>query len=135
MIPAAVFAPEQDFEIIQYPGHTFKLDINKARITGFTDGIEAVKQTVYLILNIERYRHVIYSWKYGIELEDLFGKPKSYVYPELKRRITEALLQDDRITGVDGFVFEKAEKRNTVLVRFTVHTVYGDFAAEREVSV
>ena len=51
-----------------------------------------------------------YSWNYGVELVELIGQPKEYALPEIKRCITEALLQDDRITAVDGFEFETGKK-------------------------
>lgn len=38
------------------------------------DGMEAVKQAVYKILQTERYKYVIYDWNYGVELEDLLEK-------------------------------------------------------------
>lgn len=133
MIPQFEYEPEQDFEIIEEPSLTHKLNHEKQIISGNVDGLEAVKQAIYLILNVERYRHVIYSWNYGIELQDLFGKPKPFVYPELKRRITEALTQDDRITAVDGFTF--TSNKNTVTVQFTVHTIFGDVEAERTVNI
>jgi hypothetical protein len=121
------------FDITERSSKTYKLNLDKQIIAGFTDSRDAIIQAIYLILNTERYRHIIYSWNYGIELESLFGKPTSYVLPELKRRISEALLQDSRITAVDGFEFEV--KRNKVRVTFVVHTIYGDFDVEKTVSI
>lgn len=95
--------------------------------------MEAVKQAVFKMLNTERYQYLIYSWDYGVELLDLFGEPISYVCPELERRITETLLQDDRIEEVDGFEFEVS--KGTVKANFTVHTVFGDIQAEKEVEI
>jgi hypothetical protein len=88
-------------------------------------GLEAVRQAIFLILNTERYQTPIYSWNYGVELADLFGQPASFVKPELERRIRDALSQDDRITGVDGFSFES--KGKTVHCAFTVHTIFGSY--------
>lgn len=87
---------------------------------GSCDGLEAIKQAVYLILNVERYRYVIYSSNYGVEFDDLLGKPVPYVLPELKRRIEEALTQDDRITSVDGFEFETKKIQCIVHLQYTV---------------
>ena len=84
-------------------------------------------------MNIERYEYLIYSWNYGIELNDLYGQPIPFVLPELKRRITEALLQDTRITGVDNFSFETTKGK--VHAIFTVSTIYGDVEAEKVVNV
>lgn len=133
MIPTANDDLENDFEVVQEPSKTYKLNVKAKRISGYTDMLEAVKQAAYLILNVERYDHLIYSWNYGIELKDLFGQSISFVLPELKRRITEALTQDDRIQSVDAFSFNV--KKGTVFTTFTVHTIYGDFEAERTVIV
>lgn len=64
---------------------------------------------------------------------DLYGEPVSFVYPELERRITEALTWDERIQSVDGFEFNSTEK-GSVCVSFAVHTIYGDIQAEKEVN-
>ncbi len=133
MIPAVNDDLINDFEYEELPTRTFRLNIPSNTITGFTDELEAMKQAIFLILNVQRYEHIIYSWNYGIELEDLFGQPISFVLPELKRRITEALLQDTRITGVDNFSFETTKGK--VHAIFTVSTIYGDVEAEKVVNV
>ena len=133
MLPAVNDDLQKDFEIEEETSHTYKLNLDESIIAGFVDELEAMKQAIYLILNIERYEYLIYSWNYGIELEDLFGQPIPFVLPELKRRITEALLQDTRITGVDAFSFEV--NRGKVHATFTVHTIFGDVEAERVVSI
>ena len=114
------------------PGLTYALDIEGGRIRGRVDGLEAVRQAIYLILSTERYDYLIYSWNYGVELKELIGRPRDFVLPEIKRRITEALLQDDRITAVGGFEFETGKRR--VHVTFTAHTVFGDTEVETEVA-
>nr|DAH24374.1 MAG TPA: Protein of unknown function (DUF2634) [Caudoviricetes sp.] len=117
------------------PNKTFKMEIDAERVRGtITDDLEAVRQAVYKIINTERYKFLIYSWNYGIELDDLFGKPIPYVLPEIPRRIREALLQDDRITDVLGFDLTY-NKRGDVLARFTVVTIYGNFDAEKAVTI
>ncbi|ABX43308.1 DUF2634 domain-containing protein [Lachnoclostridium phytofermentans] len=128
--------PQIDFdittlEITEMPSKTFALSRNK--VIGTVDGLEAIKQSVYMALSVERYEHLIYSWDYGVELEDLFGKDPAYVYPTLIGRIEEALLQDDRILGVDEFSF--ASNKGSVTVKFTVHTAYGDIEQEKEVNI
>ena len=75
----------------------------------------------------------MYSWDYGIETIDLYGEPVSYVCPELERRITEALTWDDRIESVDNFEFNISQK-GMIHVTFTVHTIFGDTEAEKEVN-
>lgn len=119
-------------EVEAQPSLTYALDVENNRARGTADGMEAVKQAIYLILNVERYDCLIYSWNYGVELKGLIGQPKDFVLPEIKRRITEALLQDDRITAIDGFEFETG--RRSVHVTFTAHTIFGDTEIETEVA-
>jgi len=133
MIPSTVGFLDKDFEIREQPGFTYKMQKNENSIRGYTDGLEAVKQAIYKIIMTERYQYIMYSWNYGIELLDLFGEPVTYVCPELKRRISEALLWDDRIKGVDNFEFDFPQK-GVVRVSFTAHTIYGDVQAERTVN-
>ena len=106
MIPAEMEFLEEDFQIEQETSKNYRMDREKKVVRGKIDNQEAVEQAIFKILNTERYQYLIYSWDYGIELLDLFGEPLSYVCPELERRITEALLQDDRVESVDGFDFE-----------------------------
>jgi len=115
------------------PSKTFKLNTDKNIINSYVDEIEALKQTIYLILSIERYENLIYSWNYGMETKDLIGEDYSYVCSELKRRIAEALIQDDRINSVDSFLFEK--NKNKVQATFTVHSILGDIETDKEVDI
>lgn len=134
MIPSTVGFFAQDFEIEKQPGMTYRMDLDGDSVRGYVDGQEAVKQAVFRILQTERYRYLIYPWWYGIETEDLYGEPVNWVCAELERRITEALMVDDRITEVDGFEHDTAVK-GIVHTTFTVHTIYGDVSAEKGVKI
>ncbi len=112
---------------------TYLLDTENHKIRGMTSGIDAVRQAVYLILNCERYVYPVYSWNYGAELSELIGREASYLWPELKRRITEALTCDDRIIAVEDFDFEA--KKDNLTVTFTVKTVFGDIREKKEVEI
>lgn len=133
MIPSTAGFLNQDFEIEEQPSLTYKMNMDDNVVRGYTDELEAVKQAVYKIIMTERYQYIMYSWNYGIELMDLYGEPITYVCPELKRRISEALLWDDRIQSVDSFEFDFPQK-GIVHVVFTVHTLFGDVQAERKVN-
>lgn len=133
MIPSTVGFLDKDFEIEEQPSFTYKMQTDTNLVRGYTDGLEAVKQAIFKIIMTERYQYIMYSWNYGIELFDLFGEPVTYVCPELKRRISEALLWDDRIRSVDNFEFDFPQKR-VVHVAFIAHTIFGDVQAEREVN-
>lgn len=104
MIPSLTLLTDELTEPTYY-GRTYKVNIDYNRIDGYTDDLDAVIQAIYLILNTERYKFIIYSWDYGIELVDLYGKPMPYVMSELPRRVTEALLVDNRISDVTDFDF------------------------------
>ena len=116
-----------------YPTKTYKMVVGKDRISGYTDDLDAIAQTIYLILSTERYKSIIYSWDYGVELIDLIGKPIPYVMSEVPRRITEALTQDDRIENVTDFEFEMKGKQ--LHVKFTVISNLGNIPTELEVAV
>jgi len=132
MIPANDLL-NKDFEIVEQGSQTFYLDIARNAVYGYIDGQEAVKQAIYLILSTERYQYAIFSWNYGIELFDLFGKQMTYVLPELKRRITEALLQDTRIKSLENFGFKVS--KNKILTTFTAVTIFGGIPIEKALTI
>ena len=112
-------------EIITEPSFTYAMKINsKENKEGIfrdkTDGTEAVEQAVLKILNTERYVHEIYSWDYGIEMEN---------------RISEALKPDDRIEDIENFSAERTA-RKTIQCSFTVITTDGNrVEIDKEVAV
>lgn len=103
------------------------------KISGYSDGLEALIQTIYITLSTERYKFIIYSWDYGVELVDLFGQPMPYVMSELSRRIREALICDNRIQDVVDFEFTPKGKQ--LRTTFTVITDFGKLDTELEVAV
>ena len=133
MIPSTNTILSTDLEVETQPSKNYKMYLERNIINGFCDELEAMQQVIYKILNTERYQYHIYSWNYGVELLDLYGEPVTYVCPELQRRITEALIQDDRITSGDSFEFDTSMKR-TVKVTFIVHTVFGNVESEKVVN-
>lgn len=121
------------FTIAEIPTHTLRMNLDGETIIGRTDRLKAMEQAIYLILSVERYDYLIHSWNFGVELRDLFGQPVSYCLPEIKRRITEALLQDERITEVYNFTFDV--KKGHVAVAFRVKTIFGEIDAAKEVEI
>lgn len=111
---------------------TYRADFARGRISGYADGISAMEQAVLLILSTERFRHAVYSWDYGSELGGVLGDDFQLAESEIKRLVREALLQDERVTDVDGFVFTRAA-RNTLNVSFTVRTIFGELNETLEV--
>jgi Protein of unknown function (DUF2634). len=133
MIPKSNFAIQNDFAVFEQPSFTFKLNYQDENFRGFVNNLDAVKQAVYLILNTERYEYLIYDWDYGVEFSDLIGCEKNYAAAEIERRITEALIQDERIKAVENFEFEFGKK--TITVYFLVKTNFGDFEEQRQVKI
>ncbi|MBS5344569.1 MAG: DUF2634 domain-containing protein [Clostridium sp.] len=122
-----------DWTIQTQPSKTYRLNVDTQTIVGFCDDRKAIEQAIYLILNTERFEWVIYSWNYGSELQGLFGKPIPYVVSEIQRRIKEALLQDDRINGIENFIVTR--NGNKLLVSFDVSTIKGVISVSKEVVV
>lgn len=123
-----------DIVYVREPGYTHKLDTEKNVVAGFVDNKEAYRQAVYKLLNTERYDHVIYSTDYGVELRSLIGMPIYYVVPEIERRVTEAVMQDDRTVSVYGFTFDTS-RRGVVSVTFTASSIYGDVEIKKDVEM
>lgn len=120
-----------DFVIEDEPSYTYYLDIEKSRVAGYVDDVEAVKQFIYKLLNTEKNQYPVYD-NFGIELEELIGQERSYAVPEIERRITEALLEDERISGVGEFVFQF--NKSKYHVTFEVYTIWGTLEIESEVA-
>ena len=112
---------------------TYRLQLDKGVIAGKCDELEAVRQAIALILETERYDYIISSWNYGVELKDLIGMDPDRAAALLPQRITEALMMDDRITGVRDFQVEK--QRHKLLCTFTVTSIWGETSETKEVAI
>jgi len=99
-------------------------ELTERGVGGKISGGEAVCQAAKMALSIPRYRHLIYSWQYGSELEELVGRS----FEEVKRlapgMIREALMQDDRVQAVGEFSLEKSGD-GSVDIRFMLQTKDG----------
>ena len=123
-----------DIEFETMPSRTYGMWFDAGKASGFVDEQAAMRQAIYKIIYTERYEYPIYSWNYGMELRDLFGREIPYVCVEIERRITEALEWDERIERVDSFEFDTSVL-NVVHVSFTAHTIFGEVEAEAEYNV
>ena len=97
-------------------------------------GIEGVKVWIQKILKTEKFKFKIYETgetnEYGVTLLDLIhgDYPQEFIYAEVQREITEALLKNTEISNVTNFGF-KRDKR-TLLINFDVFTIYGEITEE-----
>ena len=120
----------QDFEIETQPTRTYALRFDGCPSSGGKlDGLEAMKQAIFLILQTERFRYAIYSWNYGVEMQNLLGESMSpYLQARIQKAIEDALMADDRVLAVENFTFSK--ERHALWVTFTVETTEGNIESE-----
>ncbi len=73
----------------------YEMDFKTYELTGrIVKGKEAIKMWIYKVLRTNRYKHIIYTWDYGVELEELISRPfdRAFIESEVQRYIKEALL-------------------------------------------
>ncbi|WP_058303453.1 DUF2634 domain-containing protein [Gorillibacterium timonense] len=119
-------------ESVEETSRTYRLDPVNGRIAGMIDGLEAVKQAAFKLLQTERFDFLIYDQAYGSEFRGLIGLPGVIAASELERLIREALLTDDRISDVQNIQVE--HEVDETLVRFDVISTAGSFLMEKEVN-
>lgn len=115
------------------PSLTWYINKDTNRIQGTADNYDAVVQAVQIILNVERFRWQIYSPYSGMQWRGLIGEDPGYVAAELQRRIRDALMMDDRVTGIKDFKYSIAD--DVLTASLTVTTVYGDVQTTTEVNI
>mgnify|MGYP000495960041 FL=1 len=118
---------------IEYSNTTYGIDFVNKVVKSNIDNIEALKQSIYIMLNVERYDYLIYNYNYGIELKNLFGKDMQLVCSVLERRIRDCLSIDNRISNLSDFEF--TIYRNTLKVTFTVSSIFGKHEQEVKINV
>ena len=127
-----------DYEEALLSSKTYKLDLDKKRITGYIDREEAIKQYVQKLLMTERVTYSVYGTEeginYGVELQRFIGQNISFIKSDIERTISEALLQDERILQVTDFVIGELN-RDMLDVSFTVSTVFGTVEINKEAFV
>lgn len=132
-LPTASIDLSAGVTFVSQPSRTWYINKETNRIQGECDGWQSVRQAVEIILNVERFRWQIYSPYSGMQWEGLIGQDPGYVASELQRRITDALLMDDRVRGISDFAY--TVEGNTLRASLTVNTVYGDTQTSVEVNI
>ena len=92
---------------------------------------ELMRQSIDVRLQIERMQHEIYTSNAGMQTLDLVGLDLGLVISKLKRRITDCLMCDDRVLGIQDFRYAKLDKES-ILVEFTVNTIYDNIDYDME---
>lgn len=110
-----------------YPTRTWRADPAAGRLSGFTDGLEAMRQSVEIALSVRRFHWQIYSPNVGHELEVL-GMDYDTARVRLCAQIEEALAADRRIKSVEDYRFSR--DGDVMTASFTVRTIFGDLKME-----
>lgn len=87
---------------------------------------EALKVWIYKALLTRRYKHVIYRWDYGQDLDEIIGQgyDKGLICSEVERRIKDCLVVNEQIKACNHFNIELDGSQ--LNVTFTVDTIYGE---------
>lgn len=131
-----VLKPEEEIDMIPYSSKSYYFDMERKRIQrrGTVDDVKAYEQAVKKIMLTEVGCTVLYSYQYGRRFEELIGKDRNYVKGDIARRISQALLYDDRTLSVDYFSIEK-EGDDALEVGCTVTSIYGQERIWEEVRI
>ncbi|MFV0552279.1 MAG: DUF2634 domain-containing protein [Anaerorhabdus sp.] len=111
---------------------TFKIDFGKNRVLGFTDDLDALKQSIKMYLSVPRFEHIIFTRNYGHDFKKCIGESKEYVLGVAKRFVHECLSTDDRIIDVANF--ELSTENESLFIRFKITSIYGDYIETWEVA-
>lgn len=115
----------EDLQEESIPEKTYRLNFENKTIGGYVDDVEARKQAIQKILLTEYGIYQVYSEEnYGRVYDDLLGKPMTYAVSEIKSRIRDAILADERFAAVD-FINQQINGRS-VLFDITVTCTDGD---------
>lgn len=115
------------------PSLTWQADLVTNRLRGRCDGWEAVRQAVEIILHVERYKWQIYTPNFGTDYDGLLGTEPGFAASELRRRLEDAFLPDNRILGLRDYTWTFSGVSLTAV--FTVRTVFGDVPGSMEVPI
>lgn len=114
------------------PSRTWYINKETNQIEGEADGLAAVRQAVEIILNCERFRWQIYQPYSGVEW-DIIGLDPGYAATMLLRRVTDALMVDDRVRGISNYQY--SVEGNVLTASMTIETVYGETQTRVEVNL
>jgi hypothetical protein len=90
------------------------------------EGLEAVKIWAYKALSTERFKHEVYSWDYGSEINSLIGSgySRAAVESEVPRLIWEALQSNPYIISTNDLNINF--DGDSLSIELTIETIFGD---------
>ncbi len=114
----------------------YAIDFDTGELTGqIVEGVAALKVWIWNCLHTQRFRHPIYSWDYGADMEQYVGQglTAEYLETELRDEIEEALKVNEYITGIEDY--SCTHTGSTILVQFSVVTTLGNVQSSYELEV
>lgn len=114
-------------EAAELPSKTYRLDLDKGRIYGKIDGLEAVEQAIRKAILTQRFNNLIYDDDYGCEAQDALhdnGVTQDFLETAIPEMVKDALSQDTRITNI--YDFELNFENDSAYVSFKVDTIFGE---------
>lgn len=127
-LPFPIGEAEQEQE---QPSLTYRLDLDRGRIVGMVDGLEAVNQAIRKAIVTPRFRCLIYDNQYGSEIKETViadDATPEFIEADMPRIIKDALSPDTRILDVYDFEFSFADER--AFIRFKANTIFGETVIE-----
>lgn len=118
-------------EAQEKPSLTYKLDLDKGRIVGRVDGLEAVNQAMRKAIITPRFKCLIYDNQYGSEIEGAITAQDAT--PEFTEAVVpgfikDALKPDTRVIKVYDFDF--SFKEDGAHIFFRADTIFGETVFE-----
>lgn len=110
------------------PSKTYRLDLDKGRIYGHIDGIEALEQSIRKALITPRFKCLIYDHDYGSELEQAIivdDGTHAYTKAVAEGLVRDALSVDSRIVAIRDFKVD--QQGEELFISFVVSSKFGEF--------
>ncbi len=126
----SVFIPLPISEVTEAeekPSRTYRLDLDKGRIVGKVDGLEAVNQAIRKAIITPRFKCLIYDNQYGSEIQEaIIAQDATPEYTEavIPGFVKDALKPDTRILKVYDFQFEF--RTEGAYIFFRADTIFGE---------
>lgn len=114
-------------EAAEQPSLTYSLDLEKGRIIGKVDGLQAINQAINKALISPRFKCLIYDSQYGSEIKDIIADKKTtteLIEAMIPRLVQDALKPDTRILSAYDFSFDFTE--DGAYISFKADTVFGE---------
>lgn len=105
----------------------YGMDFETGQLTGLkVEGIEAVKVWVWNCLHTQRFRHAIYSWDYGADIEQYIGVTvtQEYLETDCRDEVEDTLKVNPYIQGISEFYATITDDK--LYMRFLINTTFGD---------